>query len=97
MKKENWVHYAETMDIGYTRIQRQGKIFRQLILLIWTSFIGQFVHPVIRLRDGVKWVESELVILATCVNHFIRVHYNLVQVIIYQLLLPCKTKINLET
>ena len=34
-----------TMDLGYTWIYLQGKIFRQFSLLILTSFIGKFVHP----------------------------------------------------
>ena len=29
-----------------TLIYRQGKVFRQIRLLIWTWFIGQFVYPV---------------------------------------------------
>ena len=34
------------MDIGYTWIFWQGKICRQFRLLIWASFIGQFVHQI---------------------------------------------------
>ena len=41
------------MGIKYMWIYRQGKIFRQRSLLLWTSFIGQLVHPVGE-KDGVK-------------------------------------------
>ena len=29
----------------YVDIQTEGEIYRQFRLLMWTSFIGQFVHP----------------------------------------------------
>ena len=42
-----------------------------------TSFICQFVHPVV--GDGVKGVDGRIVILASYKLHFIRVHENLMQ------------------
>ena len=35
-----------TMEIEYTLIYLQGKIFRQFCLPIWTLFIGQFINLV---------------------------------------------------
>ena len=42
LTKMSWI---ATMDIGYIWIYLQGKICRQFSLLIWISFVGQFVHP----------------------------------------------------
>ena len=42
-----------------------------------TSFICQFVHPVV--GDGVKGVDGRIVILASYKLYFIRVHENLMQ------------------
>ena len=39
-------YWHKTMDVGYTWMLTQGKNCRQFSLLIWNSFIGQFVHPV---------------------------------------------------
>ena len=52
-----------------------GKICRQLRLLIWTSFIGQFVHPVggNGMYGGLDGRYS------SWEYHFIRLHINLVQ------------------
>ena len=47
------------------------------ILLIWTTFIGKFVHSLG--EGGVKWAVGCIIILARCENDFIRVHENLVQ------------------
>ena len=46
-------------------------------MLIFTSFIGQFVHPVG--REGVKGGGWGINISDSCEKHFIRVHENLVQ------------------
>ena len=55
------------------------KLFRQFNLLIWTSIVGQFVHPLggvgIRYR-GWMW---GIVILATFEYYFSKVHENLVK------------------
>ena len=61
------------MDIKYTWIYGQGKFCRQIRLLIWISFIDQFVHPV-----GGQGIGCN-VILASCGYQFIRVHKNLEQ------------------
>ena len=44
------------MDIGYTWIYGQGKICCHFRLLMWTSFIGPFVHPVG--EEGI-WIVAE--------------------------------------
>ena len=38
--------YEKKINEEYTWIIRQGENCRQLSLLIWTPFIGQFVYPV---------------------------------------------------
>ena len=46
------------------------------IYLIWTSFIGQLIHPV----GGAGWVKGvyeRYRFLASCVHHFIKVHENI--------------------
>ena len=54
---------------------RGNKICRQFtILLIWISFIGQFIHPVIGDVMGLWTLTGVIVILANCENNFIRVH-----------------------
>ena len=60
-----------------------GEFFCQFNLLIWTSFIGQFVNLVGGEGDGVKRKNGGIVILASCKYYFIRVHGNLGQ---YQIL-----------
>ena len=60
------------MDLEYVDILT-GENCRQFSLIIWTPFIGQFVHPV-----GMKGM-GKVVILASCEYYFIRVHENLVQ------------------
>ena len=65
------------MDIVYVDILT-GEIYRQLRLLIGTSFNDQFVH----LKDKRGWgnrVDWDIVILASCLYHFIKVHGNLVK------------------
>ena len=56
---------------------RRGYIDKgKISLLIWTSFIRQFIHPV----EGGRWVKVDgIVILASCEHHFIRVLENLVK------------------
>ena len=53
-----------------------GEKCRQIRLLTWASFIGQFVHAV--KEDRVNWVDWGIVILATYEFHFPVVHDNLV-------------------
>ena len=69
------------MDIVYTWMYGQGKIC-QFSLLLWTSFIGQFVHligrEVMGYRGWMSWMGG-IVILASCEHFFIKVHENLVQ------------------
>ena len=50
------------------------EIFCQSKLITWTSFIGQFVHPV----GGGDMGKGGIVILASYKFHFIRVSDNLV-------------------
>ena len=50
----------------------------QVRLLIWTSFIGQFVRQVGGKGDRVK-DEMGCIVIASCQYHFIRMHENLVQ------------------
>ena len=57
-------------------IYKQGKICRQFSLLIRTSFIGQIFHRVVVEVESIK---GEIVILASCECHHIRVNENLVQ------------------
>ena len=40
------------MDIECTWISEQGKNCCQFLLLTWTSFIGEFVHPAIGEIEG---------------------------------------------
>ena len=65
------------MDVEYTWILSEWKIYRQFRMLTWISFIGQFIHPV---EKG--WVKGggreEIFILASCMFHSIREHENLV-------------------
>ena len=49
-------------------------------LLIWTSFIFQFINPVGGGGDLVMGVNGEYRFLAICEHHFMRVHENLVQI-----------------
>ena len=63
--------------LGYTWIYSQGKICRQISLIIWILFFGQFVHLLGRVEEGwVKGVDGGIVILASCEHHFISVHKN---------------------
>ena len=55
------------------------KLSSSINLLIWTSFIGQYVHPVGGYGIGYSWQMGGIVILACCEYYFIRVHDNLVQ------------------
>ena len=48
---------ARTHNIGYTWIYCHGKIYHQFSLIIWASFISQFVHPSRREEDGVKGLD----------------------------------------
>ena len=57
-----------------TWIYRHGNFFCQFVLLTWTSFIGQFVHPGVMGWDGGYRNFSSLRSF-----HFIRVHENLMQ------------------
>ena len=61
------------MDIEYMDIIGKNHQFR---LLIWTSFIGQFVRQVGGKGDGVK---VGMGCIVSCQYHFIRIHENLVQ------------------
>ncbi len=61
------------MDIWYTWIYWQAKNCRQFRLLLWSSFIGSFIHSSSSRRGHVCGFLS-------CYKfHFIRVHENLVQ------------------
>ena len=65
------------MDIEYMDILGKNHQFR---LLIWTSFIGQFVRQVGGKGDGVKdGMGCIVIVIASCQYHFIRMHENLVQ------------------
>ncbi len=68
---KNLIMLLPIIYIGYTWIYRQGKIFSKFCLLIWTTFIDQFDHPV-----GGKGMGCT-VILASCENHFVRVLENI--------------------
>ena len=46
---------------------------------MWTSFVGQFDYPVRKDGYGINTMDGDIVILASCGYHFIRVNENLVQ------------------
>ena len=76
MKQHHLNCYIRKMYIDHTWIYWQGKICRHFRLLIWISFITQFVHPVGEEDQELNW---SIVNLASCEYNFIRVHGNLVQ------------------
>ena len=50
-----------------------------ILLLKWTSFIGQFVHPLRGEGEVVKRVDEGIIILASCEYNFISERVNMVQ------------------
>ena len=46
---------------------------------MWTSFVGQFDYPIRKDGYGIKGMDGDNVILASCEHHFIRENENLVQ------------------
>ncbi len=64
--------FPHLMNIGYTQIYWQGKTCHQFSLLILTSFIGQFVHPVEWEGTWKRELDrGSLIILASCEFYFI--------------------------
>ena len=80
------MNYCSLMDIWYVWIYWQVKICRHFSLLIWTSFNGQFVHPVRGIEDvkkGGGWRVSYLPAASITLLEYIEIWCN-IQVIIYR-------------